>query len=204
MKKVDETVNLTTGTTGFIENTGGFMLHFLAQRGIDAQGFSMHEKAWEKSLLANFPVYRREYLRKPLPPLNMPGTEMPDLDRLIWIVGKSPEEAAFVADLYRRKSPDLLVFLPPGESFRRDDFPGHVLEDVELPSVMGDSRFLLISPMAPGTTMAFTPSLSGSIHCKFPFTLAILLSIHSSMMSLPLTIVTLFSAGFQLTLPPIA
>ncbi len=146
MEKVTEAINMTTGKTGFIENTEGFLLNFMAQRGINAQGFAMNEEVWEKSLLSNFPVYRREYLRKPLPRLNVWGTEAPDIDRLIWVVGQDQSEAAFVADLYQKTKPVLLVFVPADETFPQEGFPGHVLAEENVISSMGETRFFLISP----------------------------------------------------------
>ncbi len=161
MEKVTETVNLTMGKTGFVENTGGFLLNFMAQRGFDTAGFAMNEKAWVKSLLSNFPVYRREYLRNPLPPLYTPEADVPAIDRLIWIAGDDQQEAAFVADLYRKTKSSLLVFVPKGANFPQKDFPGQVLMDETMPAPAGDSRFLLISPesaQSPEASLAITPT----------------------------------------------
>lgn len=133
MEKVTQTVNLNTGRTGFIENTDGFLLNYMSQRGFDAHGLAMNEKDWEKSLLSNFPVYRREHLRKPLVPLATPSHDTPPLDRLIWIVGDGQEEVDFVTELCRKSTITLLVFIPEGSTFPMERFSGHVLAEETLP-----------------------------------------------------------------------
>src|SRR5690554_6217151 len=122
MDIIQENVNLNQGRTGYLENTGGFMLNYMTQRGLDSVGFAMDESAWERSIFSNFPVYRREYLKRELSPLVVGKGLDRNLDRLIWIVEEYEKEKDFLQDHLRDLNMDVFILVPEELNLNLEDF----------------------------------------------------------------------------------
>ncbi|MGM0396445.1 MAG: hypothetical protein ACQEP4_05255 [Bacillota bacterium] len=157
MDSVAENVDLGRGKIGYLENTGGFLLNYMAQRGFDSVGFTMDEEEWERCIFSNFPVYRREYLKREMPELVCGTREVPKLDKFIWIVKNYKEEKDFVQQLLKGEPSDILMVVSKKECLNLEEFRGKVHIDRSLKSRGGECRFIFISqedkPERKGTTL---------------------------------------------------
>jgi len=145
MDIIQENVNLNQGRTGYLENTGGFMLNYMTQRGLDSVGFAMDESAWERSIFSNFPVYRREYLKRELSPLVVGKGLDRNLDRLIWIVEEYEKEKDFLQDHLRDLNMDVFILVPEELNLNLEDFKRNPLLSRTFVTVDREFRFLLLS-----------------------------------------------------------
>ena len=138
MDIIEDNVDLYKGRTAYLENSGGYLLNFMTQRGYDSIGLAMDEDEWERSIFSNFPVYRREYLKRELYPLVIGKEEIGTLDRIIWIVEDYREEKKFL-DKYLNDDVDIFLLVPEKLEFNIDELDGKIL--ISRTFVMSDREF---------------------------------------------------------------
>lgn len=145
LNAIVENMDLGNGKTGYLENTGGFLLNYMTQRGFDSLGLTICEDEWEKSIFANFPVIRREYLKRELSPL-IDGNENPQqVDRLIWIVEDYMSEKRFLDKYLGNEDVDIIMLVPEDININQEEFRRKVLFGRSLVSEKNDFQILILS-----------------------------------------------------------
>jgi hypothetical protein len=145
MGLIEDNVNLNHGRTGYLENTGGFFLNFMTQRGFDSVGFAMDEGAWERSVFSNFPVYRREYLKRELSPLVLGKGSEKTLDRLFWIVEEYEKEKDFLEEFLKDLDIDIFILVPEIFDLRIEEMNRKILFSRTLATSDKEFKLLLLS-----------------------------------------------------------
>lgn len=139
MDVIEENVDLQKGRTGYLENTGGYLLNFMTQRGYDAIGLARDEAEWERSIFSNFPVYRREYLKRELSPLLLGHGETTAMDRLIWIVDDYDSERSFLQRYLEHAEIDVFMLIPEGLELNTKELGKSIL--ISRAFVMSDREY---------------------------------------------------------------
>ncbi len=145
LNAIVDNMDLENGKTGYLENTGGFLLNYMTPRGFDSLGLTLDDDEWEKSIFANFPVIRREYLKRELSPL-MDGNENPQkVDRLIWIVDDYTSEKKFLDKYLKNQDVDIIMLVPEGININPEEFRKKILLGRSLVSEKNDFQILILS-----------------------------------------------------------
>ncbi len=145
MDVIEGNVDLNKGRMAYLENTGGYLLNFMTQRGYDSIGLTMDEDEWERSAFSNFPVYRREYLKREPSPLGLGNEDIKTVDRLIWIVGDYCKEKEFLGKYLMEPDIDVFMLLPDKLELNADEFNRKILISRTLATSDKEFKLLLLS-----------------------------------------------------------
>ena len=127
MDAIEDNVDLHKGRTVYLENTGGYLLNYMTQRGYDSIGLAMDEDQWARSIFSNFPVYRREYLKRELAPFIVGNGEIRDVDRLVWIVEDYELEKRFLEKYLKDTDVDIFILLSEKSVLNMDELGKGIL-----------------------------------------------------------------------------
>lgn len=141
---VCENSDLNSGRTFYIENTGGFILNYMGQRGFDSIGYAMTPELWETSIFSNFPVYRREYMRKPIPEITFQLSEV-NASRVVWISLDRGRELEVIKRISGHKSKDIFILALDSEDLGEMGLNGEVILQEHMEIEKTKYKFVLIS-----------------------------------------------------------
>ena len=67
--------------------------------GHNSVGYTLDETKWSRAVFSNFPVYKREYMKAPLPKLCIGNEFNHNIDLFIWIVDDYKAEKLFLESI---------------------------------------------------------------------------------------------------------
>ena len=99
LNQIENNVDLTNKTIGYLENTDGYLFNYFSNSGHNSVGYTLDETKWSRAVFSNFPVYKREYMKAPLPKLCIGNEFNHSIDLFIWIVNDYKAEKLFLESI---------------------------------------------------------------------------------------------------------